>query len=217
MTDSIIPTALTGRRAVILDWDGTLADTQDRNYQALSAALAAHRVAINRDWYRHHAGLPIRDLLTLVPTQRPLPIEQIIVTSRAALLASTTPAGLTVIPAAVDLARYALAAGLRCAVASTAARALVEAGLDVLKLRELFHAVVTREDVTHGKPAPDTYLQVARLLDVAPRHCLAVEDTPDGLIAAQRAGMRVLLIRDGQLSWPTDTDIAADGAEATLT
>jgi beta-phosphoglucomutase-like phosphatase (HAD superfamily) len=217
MTDSIIHTALTGCQAVILDWDGTLADTQDRNYQALSAALAAHRVTIDRDWYRHHAGLPIRGLLTLVPTQSSLPIEQIIATSRAALLASTTPETLTAIPAAVDLARHALAAGLRCAVASTAARALVEAGLDVLKLRTLFHAVVTREDVTHGKPAPDTYLQAARLLDIPPRHCLAVEDTPDGLTAAQRAGMPVLLVRGGQLSWPAGTDIAPDPAEAART
>ncbi len=84
---------------------------------------------------------------------------------------------------------------------------LVEAGLEALDLRELFHVVVTREDVAHGKPAPDTFLEAARQLDVAPQHCLAVEDTPDGITAAQQASMRVLLIRDGQLTRPADTDI----------
>lgn len=207
MTDSIIRTGLVGRRAVIFDWDGTLADTQDRNYQALKAAMAAHHGVIDRDWYRHHAGLAIRDLLTLLPALTPLPIEQIIATSRARLLASTTPDNLAAIPAAVDLARHARAAGLRCAVASGAAGALVEAGLKALDLQAIFDVVVTREYVSRGKPAPDAFLEAARRLDVAPQHCLAVEDTPDGITAAQQAGMCVLLIRDGQLTRLADTDI----------
>jgi beta-phosphoglucomutase-like phosphatase (HAD superfamily) len=172
MTDSIIRTALKGRRAVILDWDGTLADTQDRNYHALSAALAPHHITIDRDWYRHHAGLTIHDLLALVAARAPLPIEHIAAASRGSLLASTRPDTLAPIPSAVALARHARAAGLRCAVASGAASVLVEAGLDVLNLRELF-------------------------------------------TAAQQAGMRVLLVRDGQLTWPVDTDIATRSARAT--
>ncbi len=208
MTYSTIHTALTDRRAVIVDWDGTLADTQDRNYQTLCAALAPHHVTVDRDWYRHHVGLAIRDLLALMPTETPLPIEQIIATSRASLLASTTPYTLTAIPAVVELVRQARAAGLACAVASGAAVELVAPGLAALDLHELFHAVVTREDVTHGKPAPDTFLDAARRLDVAPEHCLAVEDSADGVTAALRAGMRVLLVRDGQLIWPVDTVIS---------
>lgn len=95
----------------------------------------------------------------------------------------------------------------RRAVASGAAGVLVNAGLEALDLRELFHAVVTREDVAHGKPAPDAFLEAARRLDVAPQHCVAVEDTRDGITSAQQAGMCVLLIRDGQLTRPADTDI----------
>ncbi|MGH3564950.1 MAG: HAD-IA family hydrolase [Pseudonocardia sp.] len=48
----------------------------------------------------------------------------------------------------------------------------------------------------------DTFLEAARRLDVDPGDCLAVEDAPDGVTAARRAGMRVLLVRDGQLAWP---------------
>lgn len=150
MTYSVIHTALTGRRAVILDWDGTLADTQDRNYQALCAALAPHHATVDRDWYRHHVGLAIRDLLALVPAEIPLPIEQIITTSRAGLLKSTTPDTLTAIPAVVDLVRQAHEAGLVCAVASGADAELVDAGLVVLDLHELFHVVVTRARARRG-------------------------------------------------------------------
>lgn len=217
MTYSIIYTALIGRRAVILDWDGTLADTQDRNYHALCAALAPHNATVDRDWYRLHVGLAIRDLLALVPAEVPLPIEQIVATSRSSLLASTTPDTLTPIPAAVDLVRQARAAGLACAVASGAAAELVQAGLAALDLYELFQTVVTREDVTHGKPAPDAFFEAARRLDVAPEHCLAVEDSADGVTAARRTGMRVLLLRDGQLTWPVDTVIPTHSAPGPLT
>lgn len=197
--------ALRGSHGVIFDWDGTLADTQDRNYQALCAALTPYRITVDRSWYGQHAGLPIRDLLAQLPVTTPLPLDEIIATSRATLLASTTPDTIAAIPAAVELARQARAVGLPCAVASGAAAVLVIAGLDVLGLRDLFDAVVAREDVTHGKPAPDVFLEAARRLGITPAHGLAVEDALDGFAAARQAGMRVLLVRDGHLTWPGPT------------
>jgi beta-phosphoglucomutase-like phosphatase (HAD superfamily) len=59
--------------------------------------------------------------------------------------------------------------------------------------------VVTREDVRAGKPAPDLFAEAARRLGVPPAQCLAVDDAPDGIAAAQAAGMRVLTLRNGRL------------------
>jgi len=191
---------LTGCRALICDWDGTLADTTARNHRSLCAALAPHGVTVSDQWYRQHRGLPIRDLIALLPAPAPLPIEEIVATSRATLLTSTTPNSLAPIPAVVDLVRRSRAIERPCAVASGAAAALVTAGLDALGLRDLFQAVVTCEDVQHGKPAPDTFLTAAHRLGVAPEQCLVVEDAPDGVTAAHRAGMPVLLVDDGHLT-----------------
>ncbi|MGH4013760.1 MAG: HAD family hydrolase [Pseudonocardiaceae bacterium] len=198
--DLIIHIALTDRRAVIFDWDGTLADTRDRNYRSLCAALAPHNITVDPDWYRQHCGLAIRDLLALLQAQGTFPIEQVLAASRAHLLTATTPDTLIPIPVAVTLARQARAVGLPCAVASGAAAVLVNAGLEVLDLREEFQAVVTRDDVEHGKPAPDAFHEAAHRLGIAPEHYLAVEDAPDGLTAARRAGMRVLAVRGGHLT-----------------
>jgi len=53
---------------------------------------------------------------------------------------------------------------------------------------------VTADDVVNGKPAPDIFLKAAELLGVAPSKCLALEDAPAGIIAAQNAGMQVIAI-----------------------
>jgi HAD superfamily hydrolase (TIGR01509 family) len=63
------------------------------------------------------------------------------------------------------------------------------------KLRPLFDYVVTAEDVGHGKPAPDVYLEAARRMKVDPTQCVVFEDSDEGLEAAHRAGMRGIDIR----------------------
>ena len=53
---------------------------------------------------------------------------------------------------------------------------------------------MTADDVVDGKPAPDIFLKAAKLLGVDPTKCLALEDAPAGILAAQRAGMQVIAI-----------------------
>lgn len=80
------------------------------------------------------------------------------------------------------------------AVASSAPRRLIEAVLDTTGLRPHFSAFVSSEEVPRGKPSPDVYLQAARLIDVAPDACAAVEDSSNGIRAAAGAGMTVIAI-----------------------
>ena len=100
-------------------------------------------------------------------------------------------------------------AGLACAVASGASRALVGPGLQALGLAGEFAAVVAREDVARGKPAPDLFAEAARRLGVAPRACLAVDDAPEGVASARSAGMRVLTVIEHHLALPEDGSTAA--------
>jgi len=61
-------------------------------------------------------------------------------------------------------------------------------------LRERFAAVVSSEEVPRGKPAPDVYLEAARRLAVAPQHCVAIEDSSNGLRSAAAAAMAVIAV-----------------------
>ncbi|MFC4114273.1 HAD family hydrolase [Nonomuraea zeae] len=196
-----------GIEALILDFDGTLADTTPRHEQALRAALQPHGHDLDHAWYRRHVGLPIHDLLAALPGGRSLPHDEIVRASRAHLLA--TMHHITAIACVAELLYAARRAGLRCAVASAASRVLVHPGLEALGLRHAFAAVVTREDVTLGKPAPDLYVAAARRLDVPPERCLAVDDASDGVASARAAGIQhVITLADGHLA-PADEGATA--------
>jgi HAD superfamily hydrolase (TIGR01509 family) len=59
-----------------------------------------------------------------------------------------------------------------------------------------FETIVTGDQIARGKPEPDIYLEAARRLAVDPRHCIALEDSDAGVLAARRAGMRTFMVPD---------------------
>nr|WP_279388408.1 HAD family phosphatase [Tamaricihabitans halophyticus] len=84
------------------------------------------------------------------------------------------------------------------ALASSAARRVIDAVLVHHGISANFTATVSSEEVPRGKPNPDVYLAAASRLGVAPDNCLAVEDSSNGLRAAAAAGMTVLAIPNPQ-------------------
>ena len=81
------------------------------------------------------------------------------------------------------------------AVATGGTRAIVNRTLSAVGLLEHFQAIVTADDVAHGKPAPDIFLESARRLGIAPAECMVFEDADLGVQAARAAGMDVIDVR----------------------
>lgn len=80
--------------------------------------------------------------------------------------------------------------GVTIALATSTYRRRAEVVLQRFQIEEMFEAIVTADDVEGpSKPAPDIYRQTASTLDVDPDQCIAVEDSRNGVIAANRAGM----------------------------
>jgi HAD superfamily hydrolase (TIGR01509 family) len=100
-----------------------------------------------------------------------------------------------------------LAPRWRLGLASSANRPIIELVLREANLAGCFHATVSSEEVTRGKPAPDVYLEAARRLSRDPGLCVAVEDSANGLRAATAAGMRVIAIPNP--AFPPDPDALA--------
>ena len=87
-----------------------------------------------------------------------------------------------------------LAARWPLGLASSSNRELIELVLELSGLARFFRVTVSSEEVEHGKPAPDVYLEAARRLGFAPERCAAVEDSRNGIRAAKTAAMHVIAI-----------------------
>jgi HAD superfamily hydrolase (TIGR01509 family) len=113
---------------------------------------------------------------------------------------------LPLIAGAVDAVRRT-AEVFPLALASSSNRVVFEEVLELAELTDRFRATVSSEEVAHGKPAPDVYLEAARRLGVAPDSCTAVEDSHSGIRSAKSAGMRVVAIPNA--SYPPDDEALA--------
>ena len=80
------------------------------------------------------------------------------------------------------------------AVASSSNRPIIDLVLELSGLDRFFRATVSSEEVQHGKPSPDVYLEAALRLGVDPEHTVAVEDSHNGILSAKAGGMRVVAI-----------------------
>jgi len=120
--------------------------------------------------------------------------------------------GLPLIDGAVEAVER-LAGAFRLAVASSSNRPLIETVLEAAGVARLFEVTVSSEEVAHGKPAPDVYLETAHRLGLAASRCAAVEDSSNGVRAAHAAGMRVLAIPNARYP-PADDALAL--ADVTL-
>jgi HAD superfamily hydrolase (TIGR01509 family) len=110
---------------------------------------------------------------------------------------------LPLLPGAVEAVRR-LGERFPLGLASSSNRVLIDRVLETAGLVPFFRATVSSEEVAHGKPAPDVYLEAAGRLGVPPERCTAVEDSHGGIRSAHAAGMRVVAIPNS--SYPPGAD-----------
>ncbi|MGI5130432.1 HAD family hydrolase [Pseudonocardia sp. CA-107938] len=189
--------------AVLWDMDGTLVDSE--KVWTISLHDTAHRLggelsAAAREAMIGSNMARTMDLLYADLGLDPDPARQ---AETAGYLSARTgelfAQGLVWRPGAREALEAVRAAGWPMALVTNTERVLTESALDVIG-REFFDATVCGDEVAHGKPEPDPYVRGAELLGVSPADCLAVEDSPTGTLAAERAGAAVLVV-------PCDTTV----------
>lgn len=121
--------------------------------------------------------------------------------------------GVTPLPGAQELLAALQFAGIPCAVGSSTHRENIETIFSMTGLGKYFLAVVTSEDIRHGKPAPDVFLMAADRIGVAPENCVVFEDALVGIAAAKAAGMKCIAVATTN---PIDVIAHADEAVASL-
>ena len=183
-------------RGLVFDCDGTIADTMPLHYRAWVAALNEHGHDFPEAMFYEMAGIPTVRIIELLNERHGwhIPVHEA-ADRKESLYEQLLPEVVAIEPV-VELVQH-YAGKLPMAVATGGTRAICVktlAAIDLLKhFRE--HEIVTADDVKHGKPAPDIFLEAARRLGVPPGQCYAFEDAELGLQAARAAGMTAIDIR----------------------
>ena len=108
------------------------------------------------------------------------------------------------LPGVRESLQWLSATDLKVGLASSSPSRLITAVLNIFNLQQYFSVQVSAEKLPFGKPHPQVYLQAAEQLQVAPQHCLAIEDSVNGLLAAKAAKMTGVCIPEpGQENNPS--------------
>ncbi|MGW1608089.1 HAD family hydrolase [Streptomyces sp. NPDC002285] len=185
-----------GSTSVIFDLDGTLVDSEPNYYEAGRQVLAEHGVP-DFTWSDHERYVGISTLETVTLWKREYGLRASVDELLAAknrryleLARSSTRA----YPEMRKFVELLATEGVPLAVASGSSLTAIEAILSGTGLDAHLHTVVSADEVEHGKPAPDVFLEAARRLGAAPADCVVVEDAAPGAAAAHAAGMRCIAV-----------------------
>lgn len=180
----------------IWDLDGTLVDTERNHYEAWRRLLADHGKSLDYEIFRPTFGLRNDDVLVdhfgFDPTSDS--IDQLSERKEEFFRASVEADGVRFLPGALDLVHHLSGMSAPQAIASSAPPGNIDLILRVAGLTGEFAAIVSSEEVRHGKPAPDIFLKAAERIRLSPESCVILEDAPAGVRAGKAAGSRVIAI-----------------------
>lgn len=191
MKNFVIPAGIKG---LIFDCDGTIADTMPLHYEAYVKVLGDAAHYFTKQMFFKHAGVPAVPTMELLKQKYDLQFDAEKVAHEKEKLYGRMLQHVKSV-AAVEAIVREQAGKMPMAVASGGTLDNVKKTLDIVGLSDFFQTVVSVEEVQHGKPAPDMFLEAARRLDVPPAECLVFEDGIMGFQAAEAAGMQWVDVR----------------------
>jgi HAD superfamily hydrolase (TIGR01509 family) len=182
-------------RALIFDFDGLIVDSESPGFQAWSELYATHGCSLPFDKYAACIGtIGGFDLHAYLEEQSGRSFDradlETACNTRWLDLMKEQP----VLPGVTTCLSSAKARGLKLAIASSSTQQWVSHNLEKFELLDHFDAVCTRDYVSAVKPDPSLYLLALETLGVAPDEAIAFEDSPNGILAAKRAGLFCIAI-----------------------
>jgi HAD superfamily hydrolase (TIGR01509 family) len=202
-------------RAVLFDLDGTLVDSERENVESVVLAARRWRVELDADLRKFIVGHSWNEIHARIQREYGLQVDMGVLIAAAVeekrVLFATQ--GYQALPGALALVRRLRGrAGL--AIVSGSSRVEVRETIAGIGLTECFQHLLGAEDYSQGKPHPEGYQTAMRLLGVAPRACIVIEDAEPGILAGKAAGAHVIAVR--RANWMGYDQSAADVVVDTL-
>ena len=186
-------------KALIFDFDGLILDTETPEYLGWQNIYQEHGFELPHDeWGKIVGGDGLSDFdaarhLALLSQGR---LDSVSLRARHRLESGAVIAGASMLPGVLDYIHAAKRLGLKLAIASSSPHAWVDGHAKRLGLLQYFDKVICADDVGSGrtKPNPDLFLLALKQLQVQKEAAIVFEDSPNGITAANRAGIFVVAV-----------------------
>jgi beta-phosphoglucomutase family hydrolase len=182
------------RIGAIFDWDGVIIDSSSHHEKSWERLAAETGYVLPPDHFKKGFGMKNAFIIPKILkwTEAPEDIHRLSLRKEELYRELVVEHGISPLPGVRqwldELRRY----GIRCAIGSSTERRNIDAILNVLGIGHYFSAVVSGDDVSHGKPDPEVFLIAAQRIGRDPAHCVVFEDALVGIEAAHRGGMKAV-------------------------
>jgi HAD superfamily hydrolase (TIGR01509 family) len=189
-------------KAVIFDWDGTLADTRKAVVQSFQTVLTEAGCRVSDEFIARRMGIGTKKTIIEafrechmrldVSTLEKLADEKVRIQAGLADIVSLFDGAAELLEALQDKTKIALA--------TMSSRKVVDKLLPAKRITAYFDVVVSADEVAYPKPDPEVFLIAAKKLRVTPEDCVVVEDSVFGVRAAKAANMKCVAVPSGAYS-----------------
>ena len=198
-------------RLVILDFDGTLADTQPLIVSSLQRTISAlHLPSRTDDECKTIIGLPLKECFTTLLGVDDAMAERCAEVYRRVFDEDNHPGVVTLFPHVLETLTALHKQGLLLAICSSRARPTLDGFVHTFQLEDYFSMIVGADDVQHHKPHPEPVQVILKQLGVVPEEALVVGDASYDILMGRNAGCRTCGVTYGNQS---ADDLSAAGAD----
>jgi beta-phosphoglucomutase family hydrolase len=197
----------------IFDWDGIIIDSSQHHIEAWKRLAKEEGLVFPEHLFKQSFGMKNEEIIPKLWkwTNDPSQIRRIDKKKEGLYREMMKEVGCVALPGVRSLLDSAASHAIPCVIGSSAPKANIVTGLDILKLAPYFVSVVSGEDVELGKPSPQIFLEAARRIGREPQECVVFEDAKVGVAAAKAAEMKVVAVTN---TYPPeelgDADIVVD-------
>jgi len=189
-------------KAVIFDWDGTLADTRKAVVQSFQKVLTEAGCRVSNEFIARRMGIGTKK--TIIDAFREchmrLDVSTLENLAYEKVRIQVVLADIVSLFEGVTELLETLHGKTKIALATMSGRKVVDKLLQAKRIAKYFDVVVSADEVTNPKPDPEVFLVAAKKLGVAPEDCMVVEDSVFGVRAAKAANMKCIAVPSGVYS-----------------
>jgi HAD superfamily hydrolase (TIGR01509 family) len=194
---------------ILFDLDGTLIDSEHFYFDCWNEILADVGVELTyEDWLDNYAGTTVFHNAQKLKDKYDIaiPIDELVERRRKLTIHRFKNTNVSLMPFVPETLAYFQRKGLRMVIATSSQREDVDAIFERNGLGRFFEFMVTRSDVTNGKPDPESYLLCVKKLGISTEECIVLEDTHTGVTAAKAAGLTCYAVQSNTSEHPKLTD-----------